>query len=630
MKEKGQTKSRNPQAQPKSQTRTESQNPQKIRQASMAGNWREGAPLPDVRSLDPKDAEKLIERLDVEDALDFIENAPPKQKYDLIIASPAAREVVARLSFEEIFFVVKEYGETSAIELLELTTPEQFEGFLDLECWSKDRPNLFQTHKWMAILMAMDDDQFIERIAKIDRSFLVAYFKKYFDVFKGEEAHEHFEPDEMTAFLSQDRRYWVRFKRHTPENPFVFEVSQRIYNLNWQTFFEITEGIYWETDTSVEEEAYQNRTTRLQDAGFPEYYDALDIFTYHDPKHFKPYPKVELHTIEDEGRHVEPPSFPALFAPEDSLLIRAMKLLGERKRKELKWEMVYLSNRYIVADRTDFAMIDNVQRSLTELHRVINVGLESFTGDNPKLAAKLLTEFYLKDIFIKGNSLILDQKRAARNVLESLKRWQPDIPQSLLDYPYADFLEELTLTRPRFFNGILDRTKPQSRAFADLREVRAAAQLVKRLELLVKVFEHLFHLDHTSIKALAKVSMNIPEPMDIKLSTLFLTGLANRFMGRDFNPEPIPKDELEELIEATINKTRQAAELDEKFSADFFRQLDEFLKLLEDDKHPRTTLQRQLTPFFEEFLEKYLDELGHISDAEKPSPQLISCLLIGG
>ncbi len=625
MKEKG----RNPQSPPRNQIRSESPTQPNELSAGAAKGWREGMPLPDVRSLNPEDAEKLMERLDVDSALDFIENAPPKLKYDLIIASPKAKEIVERLSFEEIFFVVKAYGETSALELLELTTPEQFEGFLDLECWSKDRPNLFQTHKWMAILMAMDDDQFIERMAKIDRAFLISYFKKFFDVFKGEEAHEQFEPDEMTAFLSHDRRYMVRFKRETPENPFVFEVAQRIYRLDWQLFYQITEGIYWETETLVEEEAYENRTKRLQYAGFPEYYEALDIFAYRDPERFKPHPKDRIYTPDDDGEPVEPPSFPVQLAPEDSLLVRAMKLLDERKKKELQWEAVYLSNRYIVADRTDFSLIDNVRKSLVELHRIVNIGLESFAGDNPKVAAKLLTRFYLKDIFIKGNSLILSQKKAARAVLNSLKRWQPNIPQSLLDYPYGEFLEEITLTRPRFFTAITDRAKSQSRPFADLKEVQAAAHMIERLKLLVEVFEHLFPPERTSTRALAKVSINISDPTDIKLSTLFLTGLANRLMGQGFKPAPVSASSLKQIVEATIDNRHETPRLNEEFSREFFHQLDEFLSNMESDGRSFETLRLQVKPFFDEFLDKYLDELGHISNTDDIRPHLISCILIG-
>ncbi|HDH96421.1 MAG TPA: hypothetical protein ENF73_01680, partial [Proteobacteria bacterium] len=82
MKEKG----RNPQNPPRNQIRSESPTQPSELSAGAAKGWREGMPLPDVRSLNPEDAEKLMERLDVDSALDFIENAPPKLKYDLIIA----------------------------------------------------------------------------------------------------------------------------------------------------------------------------------------------------------------------------------------------------------------------------------------------------------------------------------------------------------------------------------------------------------------------------------------------------------------------------------------------------------------------------------------------------------------
>lgn len=585
--------------------------------------------LPDVRSLSSEDAERLMEKLDVEAALDFIGNAQPKLKYNLILASPNAGELVNRLSFEEIFFVVKWVDETTALELLELTTPEQFEGFLDLECWAKDNINLFQTNKWMAILMAMDDDQFIERIEKLDRAFVIGYLKKYLEVYKGEVAHEQFQPDELTAFLSQDGRYIVRFKQKFSENPFVYELVHRIYRLDWQLFYELMEGVYWELEVTLEQEAYENKVGRLADWGFPEYYDALDILTYHSPRLFKPTPKTEAYATEDEADSVEPPSFPMLFAPTDSLFLRAIKLLDEKKQREIQWETVYLANRYIVANRLDFSRVEEVFKSLTELHRIIGIALESFAGDNPKLAADILAKFYIKDIFIRGYSLIAEKKERARGLLEILKRWRDDTPQSLLDYPYAEFLEELTLTRPRFFVGVLDRSSHESREFFNLREIRAAELLIKRLEILANVFENLFPPEQIVFKALAKVSTNLSEPTEIKFSTLFLTALANRFLGKKFRAEPIPRKELGRLIASSIIRTGDSAALTKEFHDEFFTQLQKFIEKREKADGRKSSVQRALKPFFEGFLKKYLEEFGNIAEPQNPDPRFISCVLVG-
>lgn len=608
------------------QIETPIENPQ---QEITVETWQKGMPLPDVRTLDSKEAEKLMEKLDVESAISFIENANPKLKYNLILASPKASEIVSRLSFEEIFFVVKGVDETNALELLELTTPEQFEGFLDLECWSKDNINLLQTNKWMAILMEMDDDQFIERLEKLDRAFVVGYLKKYLEVYKGEVAHEQFEPDEMTAFLSEDRRYLVRFKQQTPENSFIYELIQRIYRLNWQFFYELMEGVYWELETLLEEEAYENKVRRLADWGFPEYYDALDILTYHKPKLFKPTPKIEVPVVESEENFVEPPSFPMLFAPSDSLFLRAIKMLDEKKLREIQWETVYLANRYIVANRLDFSRIEEVFKSLTELHHIISIALESFAGNDPKLAADILKKFYMKDIFIKGYSLIIEKREMARNLLKLLKRWRDEAPQSLFDYPYAEFLEEITLTRPRLFVGILDRSSHESRDFLNLREIQAAEMLIKRLEILTNVFESLFPPEQIAFNVLAKISTNLREPTEIKFSTLFLTALANRFLGKKFEVKPIPKEELSKLIVSSIVHTADSASLTEEFHSEFFTQLQKFIEKSETKKGQKSSILRALKPFFEEFLKKYTEELGNLAEPKNPDPRFISCILIG-
>jgi len=116
--------------------------------------------------------------------------------------------------------------------------------------------------------------------------------------------------------------------------------------------------------------------------------------------------------------------------------------------------------------------------------------------------------------------------------------------------------------------------------------------------------------------------------VDLKFSTLFLTGLANRFLGHGFRADPVPRAELPRLVRETIHRSSRGVRLKEKFSHEFFRQLSEFLGMIEKDERRRSVMEKWLRPFFVEFLDKYLDELGGLSGAEDIDVRYIGCVLV--
>src|SRR5205807_6308657 len=59
------------------------------------------------------------------------------------------------------------------------------------------------------------------------------------------------------------------------------------FERDYDYFSSLMEEIYWGVDAELEENAYQFRRARLNDRGFPDFYDAQDVFAYLDPKKFE-------------------------------------------------------------------------------------------------------------------------------------------------------------------------------------------------------------------------------------------------------------------------------------------------------------------------------------------------------
>ena len=63
---------------------------------------------------------------------------------------------------------------------------------------------------------------------------------------------------------------------------FLEEIFERDYNY----FTGLMEEIYWGVEAELEEEAYQFRRARLNDRGFPDYFEAQNVFAYLSPQDF--------------------------------------------------------------------------------------------------------------------------------------------------------------------------------------------------------------------------------------------------------------------------------------------------------------------------------------------------------
>src|SRR6185436_12203356 len=74
--------------------------------------------------------------------------------------------------------------------------------------------------------------------------------------------------------------------------------------------YDLIDRVRWENRVSLEEEAYQNKRRRLEEIGFVDYYEALDIYGQDDapvPRKGRKQGRVE------EGADVVSSTLPSLF-----------------------------------------------------------------------------------------------------------------------------------------------------------------------------------------------------------------------------------------------------------------------------------------------------------------------------
>lgn len=490
---------------------------------------------------------KEFNALTADERLEIIRHAQGMNKYNLMLEAADVAELVPRLAAQEVYLLIKEMGSEDVTELLDLISTDQLTTILDLDCWEGDTLQAPPALVWMQYLLDGGEERVIRAIKELDFLLLVLMFKKFVTVPRGPESYD--DDDELMEAMVAAGGYELEF--HDPESSKVVSaVLDIVFRHEREEFTRLMECVRWEQEAMLEEEVYGQRVGRLQDHGFPDPFEAQRVYARLDPSSFavEDHRKKGLGLVSEEGAA---PGFILTVARPRDLLA---EVLAGGLKPETAWELTFLLNKVMSADKVDVGDLAAVQTAMEEVYRYLNLALEELSEGDVVRAAACFDDVYLESLFRLGFSLTLElQQRALR------LRNSPAV--TYLDGPFRALLDGLMRKKPRLFEGVLEENRGGERPFATLRDLRLAGEWLERLELQLQLFAGHFPFE-LPLPASLDLSGCYPEDAgDLTLSDFFLTALANRLQGRDFLPEPFPQGELGALHDRVCRDGLIAEEL---------------------------------------------------------------------
>ena len=226
-------------------------------------------------------------RLSLAEKLSLVRNMPAKTGLAMIEADPEGEILVRALAPQELYWMLKETGETDAQTLVELSSPEQCEFFLDMELWKKSSLSQAKALEWLAYLLEAGETRVAEQLPHLDLETLIIIFVREITVGGG--AGELLADEERTADWdhSFDNLYFITF-RNPKHARLIGSFIEVIYRHDTFLYTRLMEEAKYELESEMEELAYSFRTGRLADLGFPEREEALAIYARLDPAAFVP------------------------------------------------------------------------------------------------------------------------------------------------------------------------------------------------------------------------------------------------------------------------------------------------------------------------------------------------------
>lgn len=418
-----------------------------------------------------------------------------QQRVHQLLSMPDSKAAVQALSAVEYAIFLKSSPETRPA-LLELAHPHQIRTALDLDCWDRDNLNTRQVIAWLGEFQRSGEKVLTNALMTLDIELLTAAFRNHLRIHATLPFEEEDEPINYDEIIANEL-YRIEF---LDEEDSVNERIQRLLGAlrrsSLDFYHNLMQNIMWGQDREAEEWAYRWKSGRLQDEGFPDYYDALE--TYHLVNLEHPLPdSTERPSAPGLPEGIETsgiiPTYTWGLTPSGSILDKLLTDdLPPETQERLCGEMVFLCNRELVIDQVDFTYAQAIQNSLSRVHAYLNLGFEYLHSNGAQQLSALLMATSLQSVFAIGFTLSMRLHQQALHIQSHLnhtagvRRAVPSLARQVLN--------GLLHRTPQFFKGLESPGAMSFRHFSHVQDIMLVGPILSSLEQ-----DHAYGLKHTNL-----------------------------------------------------------------------------------------------------------------------------------
>jgi Family of unknown function (DUF6178) len=407
-----------------------------------------------------------------------------EQRIEQLLAAPNSEELIQGLSPIEYTVLLKEAPEMRPT-LLAFAHPEQNCLVIDLDCWKKDTLQSVRVLEWLEELSRSGEEVYLRTVEALDSELLIAAFRQHLRVLTTLPIEEEEEPRHYDEVLSNELYRLEFLDENNPFNDHILQHLDFLRRTSQDIYHSLMQGVMSIQDTECTEWAYRWKSGRLQDEGFPDYYDALEAHMSFD----------HLSVSSLSTAALLPPGPPASAAatalvptyawsmtPSSSLLAQALQgEISPETAARLCWEMVSLCNRALILDQVDFADAVAVCTSLRRVHAYINIGLAYLSAHHSQPLTTLLTHHPLQTVCQTGIGLSMTLHRRAVHLQTQLDKTL-GVRRTLPSLEHQVLTGLLQPHHPLFFEGLEWPGTTGYRTFLSVQDVQRTEAILARLE----------------------------------------------------------------------------------------------------------------------------------------------------
>lgn len=457
-------------------------------------------------------------------------------------------EIIERLPTETLYFMLKTSAKETFLELLPYTTPEQIKGFIDLECWDKDRLDPKALLNWMTDITLVGKEKLSGVLTGLDIELLLVMLKNNI---KAHEYSDDFKPDNPNEKidLSPDNKFAISYIGGEQTIPVIKDIINTLYDTNLPLAFNTLSFLSLCIPSQLEETAYNLKTNRLMDLGFPSYHDAVSIYAYVNPRTKFPKEYKKLTLALDSDFNFQPRPYLEKLE-EDSFFKQVLhKIENETVLEYITCEITWLVNKSIAANFAKFTDLDAVKEIAASSLNYLNIGLEFLSLSNSSRAAKIIRNYSLVTIFRVGFSLTLDLNQKAKKIIDSFPAILNENKEILfLQEPLNSILKASLKKRPCYPKVLEDLESQDQRDYSNYNEVLYVDKRLDYIDYLIYLLTDILHVDLTQISQEALDGTNIIDEASLTINSILNTMIANQIIYDNFVFKPIPEKDVSRFI----------------------------------------------------------------------------------
>ncbi|TDJ52647.1 MAG: hypothetical protein E2O42_06475 [Nitrospina sp.] len=488
----------------------------------------------------PDKVEEALARMSVAEQVRSVQMLRGQEQLDLLILSRQTEQVVRLLPEEDIYYMIKEIGEEDAIPVLALLSTKQLQYVFDMEWWRGDKFVPQNALDWLRWVAKANDQLLLDWILTEDFDLKVMVLQSLIKVFKPDEMTDQYDGVEDLEHFTLDGVFDI-FVKVPDAAPLLKNLFKLLYADHQKVFFALMEAVIWYPITPTVEVAYRWWRSRVEEKGIVGYEEAIGVYSLLDSDSLK-LDAAPQEAFEEQGSaYAMAPVYPLADTDPATFFGQCLAMLKNHKRvNALCWELMYVANKVMVADRQDFTHIDIRHEIMRKVLGYINIGLELGAGGDIAKGEALLNQTWMQSLFQVGYAGVMRLKWEG----EKLVKEHGLLLEQVLTPGYMDHLAAAVSRFPEI--GVTFTEEPEEaetniqwRNLESLQDIQTLENFLNLANFYVRFARQSLGLSLEQISQYLEEARFPENKEDLDIKMLTLTALARFALFKEIGCQPL-------------------------------------------------------------------------------------------
>jgi len=488
----------------------------------------------------PDKVEEALARMSVAEQVRSVQMLRGQEQLDLLILSCQTEQVVRLLPEEDIYYMIKEIGEEDAIPVLALLSTKQLQYVFDMEWWRGDKFVPQNALDWLRWVAKANDQLLLDWILTEDFDLKVMVLQSLIKVFKPDEMTDQYDGVEDLEHFTLDGVFDI-FVKVPDAAPLLKNLFKLLYADHQKVFFALMEAVIWYPITPTVEVAYRWWRSRVEEKGIVGYEEAIGVYSLLDSDSLK-LDAAPQEAFEEQGSaYAMAPVYPLADTDPATFFGQCLAMLKNHKRvNALCWELMYVANKVMVADRQDFTHIDIRHEIMRKVLGYINIGLELGAGGDIAKGEALLNQTWMQSLFQVGYAGVMRLKWEG----EKLVKEHGLLLEQVLTPGYLDHLAAAVSRFPEI--GVTFTEEPEEaetniqwRNLESLQDIQTLENFLNLANFYVRFARQSLGLSLEQIGQYLEEARFPENKEDLDIKMLTLTALARFALFKEIGCQPL-------------------------------------------------------------------------------------------